>query len=173
MKRLIFSIAIAVIIIRNASAQNTASQTMAADTVTNLKNAWYIEVAGASLIGVTFNYERFLSKKPGGLSVHAGFGGGVFTLFDDGFVFGAVPAGISYNIPTSADKRQMIEIGGDYSLIFAEGDQSSFLSGIVSWRYETPSHNLIIRLTLMPIIRPIGEEDSGGPWFGFSIGRRF
>ena len=44
------------------------------------RNGWYIELAGSSLIGLTANYERYLSKKTGGFSIHAGIGEHFFSV---------------------------------------------------------------------------------------------
>lgn len=161
-----------------ASAQNAGTEN---DTAVNtMQNGWYIEAAGQSLIGVTFNYERYFSKKPGGLSLHVGLGGGYMpNIFEDGItLFGAIPAGLSYNIPVSANKQHFIEVGVGYAYLFggSGGDVSggSLGSAIASYRYLSPSGKLQIRATLMPAVFLLGDGGGGPiPWIGFSIGRRF
>ncbi|HWB26285.1 MAG TPA: hypothetical protein VG738_12430 [Chitinophagaceae bacterium] len=156
-----------------ASTQAQSSASAEKDTTTK-QNGWYVEVAGQSILGVTFNYEHYFSKKPGGLSVHIGFGGGYLPdIFDDGItVFGALPAGLSYNIPVSANKQHFIEVGGGYTYLFSNGG-ASLGSVTAGYRYVSPS-GLQIRATLMPAVFLLGNGGGGPlPWAGFSIGKRF
>src|ERR1700741_5487991 len=97
MKKLILLMAVAAFSAQGLKAQTTA----AADSALNLKNSWYFEFAGASLSGATFNYERFLSKTPGGFSIRAGIGGGIVPhIFDNGADTGASgTGGRAYNTP--------------------------------------------------------------------------
>ncbi len=160
------------------SAQNAANVT---DTSVNtMQNGWYIEGAGQSILGVTFNYERYFSKKPGGLSVHVGFGGGYLpSIFEDGVtVFGAISAGLSYNIPVSANKQHFIEVGVGYAYLFggtgSDAGGGSLGSVNAGYRYISPSGKLQIRATLMPAVFLLSGGGGGPlPWAGFSIGRRF
>jgi len=177
MKKLIFLLAIASFTAQNPKAQTTAP----VDTAAHLQNSWYFEFAGASLAGVTFNYERFLSKTPGGFSIHGGIGGGLIPhIFDNGAdFFGAFTGGVSYNIPVTTNKRGMIELGGIYTYYSGQilsqfGDDSTIGTGVpaalVSWRHLSASGKTQIRATLLGLIGPDGQVL---PWVGFSIGRRF
>jgi len=177
MKKLIFLLAIAAFAAQSVKAQTTAS----VDTTANLQNSWYFEFAGASLTGATFNYERFLSKTSGGLSIHAGVGGGLIPhIFDNGSdFFGVFTGGLSYNIPVTANKRGMIELGGIYTYYSGQvlaqfGDNStisaSVPAGLLSWRHISESGKTQIRITGLAFVGPRG---SVLPWVGFSIGRRF
>ena len=177
MKKLFFLLAITALSTQGLRAQTTVS----ADTIAARQNSWYFEFAGASLTGVTFNYERFLSKTPGGLSIHGGIGGGIVPhIFDSGSdFFGAFTGGVSYNIPITKDKRAMIEVGGIYSYysgkFFSEfGDSTTHGTGIpgalVSWRHLSVSGKTQIRASWFLFINAEGQVL---PWVGFSIGRRF
>ena len=173
MKTFIISLAILTLTAQSLRAQTTGSA--AADSSNNQYNSWYAEFGGQSLVGVTFNYERFLSKKPGGFSVHIGAGGGYLPdLFDDGIVlFGAFPAGISYNIPVTENKRQFIEVGASYSFLLVPSDVNANLTSLnVSYRYQSPSGKFQLRATLTPLMYSIGDN-TAVPWLGFSLGRRF
>jgi hypothetical protein len=133
-------------------------------------NSWYVELAGSSLIGLTVNYERFFSRKPGGLSVHAGIGG-AYLFFGEGESAGfiAIPAGISYNIPISKSKRNFLELGGNYVKLAG----ASLINGAVSWRYLGSPKGLQIRATIIPYMYLLSDQVGFGPWFGISIGKRF
>jgi len=137
------------------------------------KNSWYLELGGSSIIGATLNYERFFSKKPGGLSVRVGAGGGFVFAFDDAEVFGALPVSASYNIPISSDKRHFLEIGGGYTLLFSSGENTGFITTIAGWRYDVNKKGLHLRATLIPVFVLPDGEGGFGPWAGFSIGKRF
>ncbi|MGZ3765066.1 MAG: hypothetical protein ACXVB0_10120 [Mucilaginibacter sp.] len=178
MKRLIILLAITVIAAQKLSAQNTAT-TVVADTV--LKNSWYFEFAGASISGVTINYERFFSKDPGGFSIHGGVGGGIVPhIFDSGAdFFGSFTGGVSYNIPVSKDKKGMIEFGGIYSYysgqILAQFGDNNTLSAAVpallaGWRHQSASGKTQIRATVLAFF---DQRAQVLPWVGFSIGRKF
>jgi hypothetical protein len=177
MKKLFLLLIIAAITAQGLKAQTTTP----ADTTANLQNAWYFEFAGASLTGATFNYERFLSKTPGGFSVHGGIGGGIIPhIFDNGAdVFAAFTAGVSYNIPVTTNKTGMIELGGIYSYYSGQilsqfGDNSTVGAGVpaalVSWRQISASGKTQIRATGLAFVGPRGQVL---PWIGFSVGRRF
>jgi hypothetical protein len=179
MKKLIILLTIVVIAAQKLSAQNPAPAAVADTAV--YQNSWYFEFAGASLTGVTFNYERFISKTPGRFSIHGGIGGGIIPhIFDNGAdFFGAVTGGVSYNIPVTTDKRGMIELGGIYTYYSGEvlaqfGDNSTINTGIpaalVSWRHLSASGKTQIRITGLALIGPNGQAL---PWVGFSIGQRF
>ncbi|MFI5158959.1 MAG: hypothetical protein ACHQF4_08830 [Sphingobacteriales bacterium] len=180
MKKIIFLLAVTVITAQNLRAQDTTTRTVA-DSTLNFKNSWYIEFLGSSLLGITFNYERFLSKTPGGLSVHAGFGGGIIPhIFTSGADFyGTLNGGVSYNIPVTANKRGMIEIGGVYgwysgAVLSQFGDDSIISAdapaGLLSWRHQSVKGNTQIRATIMTFVEPGGRLQ---PWIGFSVGQRF
>ena len=175
MKKLILTTVIVLIAGKSMFAQTSVSAK--ADTAQQLQNSMYFELAGTSLLGVTFNYERFLSKKPGGLSVHAGFGGGMIPgIFDQNDQpFGAIPLGVSYNIPLSSDKHEFLEMGTNYTFILGGADYSDkILSGVLSWRHLAGDGKMQIRVSVMPWVRSTVEESNlGFLWFGFSIGRRF
>jgi len=175
MKKMLLSIMLVAAICAQAFAQ--PATTLNTDTTTIYKNSFYVEVGGAALLGLTANYERFLSKKPGGFSMRIGLGGGyVPGIFDDGIVFAALPLGLSYNIPISPNKRNFIEVGGTYSFIFAGGDDNNtqFISPIVGYRYESPSGKFHLRCTLMPVLYSAVDNSTADiPWFGFSIGTKF
>jgi hypothetical protein len=177
MKKVIFLLAIAAFSAQGLKAQNTT----AADSALNLKNSWNFEFAGASLSGATFNYERFLSKTPGGFSIHGGIGGGIVPhIFDNGAdVFAAFTGGVSYNIPVTTNKRGMLELGGIYTyysgkILSQFGDDSTVGVGIpaalVGWRHLSASGKTQIRATWLALVGPNGEVQ---PWVGFSVGRRF
>jgi hypothetical protein len=136
-------------------------------------NGWYIEVGGSSILGLTVNYERYLSKKPGGLSVHAGFGGAFFFSSGGSGGFGVIPAGLSYNIPISKNHRNFIEVGGTYTYLFGSESGENILSLITSWRFVAAPKGLQLRATLIPFLFLQSESSAFGPWLGFSIGKRF
>jgi hypothetical protein len=174
MKKLIYPFIFVFAFSTTALAQSNITQ---ADTAMPFKNSFYVEFGGASLLGLTANYERFLSKQPGGFSVRAGLGGGYLPgIFDDGQLFAALPLGISYNIPISRNKRNLIEIGGTYSFIYAGGDydNTQFISPILGFRYESPLGKFQLRATLMPVLySTVDKSIADIPWFGFSIGTKF
>lgn len=153
------------------------AQTTTAYSTQHKPTGWYVEAAGQSIIGVTFNYEYYFSKKPGGFSLHAGFGGGYLpSLFSDKLtLFGAIPIGLSYNIPVSADKQHFIEVGTGYSMLFADGSSASLGFTVTGYRYQSSSGKIQVRATLYPAFFIMGHNGDTGalPWVGFSIGRRF
>lgn len=175
MKKMLLALLLMAAVCLPAFAQTTT--TLATDTASAYKNSFYVEFGGAALLGITANYEKFLSKKPGGFSVRVGLGGGYApALFDDGTAFAALPLGISYNIPISANKRSCIEVGGTYSFIFAGGnkDNAQVVSPIMGYRYESPSGKFQLRCTVMPVLYSAVDNSFGViPWFGFSIGTKF
>lgn len=163
-----------------ASAQESqpaVDTTTTATTTTDISarqamNGWYIELAGASLLGLTFNYERFLSKKPGGLSIHAGAGGVLISLVGNTGGFVALPVGLSYNIPTSKKYHSFIELGGGYTFLSGTGGGSSGIYyPILGWRYLAQPTGLQFRATCLPFVSYDGDKIA--PWFGFSIGKKF
>lgn len=178
MKKLIILLAITSISAQKLFAQNAVPPVL---TDTAYQNSWYFEFAGASLTGATVNYERFLSKDPGGFSVHGGIGGGIIPhIFDSGAdFFGSFTGGLSYNIPVSKDKKGMIELGVIYSyysgkLLTQFGD-NNMQSGsapalLASWRHQSASGKTQIRATGMIFFDGNGHAL---PWIGFSVGRRF
>ncbi|HVV56306.1 MAG TPA: hypothetical protein VHC47_13320 [Mucilaginibacter sp.] len=182
MKSFIISLAVAVLASQSLSAQNTVSDTVKTDSL-HFKNSWYIEFGGIRPLGVTINYERFLEGHPWGISVHAGIGGGIIPdiFTNDLNVYATIPIGISYNIPVSANKRSMIEVGGTYTYAPGLGEalwgvhqNNSFLQAVVSWRYESRSHTTQFRATLYPIVVNFSNGlNSLRPSLGFSIGKKF
>lgn len=134
-------------------------------------NGWYVQLAGESTVGVTFNYERYLSRKPGGLSIHAGVGGIYVRINESTGGFFAIPIGASYNIPTSKKYRNFIEIGGGYTYISASGGSYGAYYPVLGWRYLAKPTGLQIRATCIPYMDLDGLRLS--PWFGFSIGKKF
>jgi len=183
MKRMIITIAIAVLTAHNLSAQTTAAgTTQTDDSLQYKKNSWYIEFAGASLLGMTINYERFLGGHPWGFSVRAGIGGGIVPeIFTDKVdVYVVFPVGLSYNIPVSASKRNMIEVGGVFEYVSGlpantfDTNTTHFYQGVVSWRYESSSHRTQFRASIYPNIVTLDNGHTGlFPWVGFSIGQKF
>lgn len=172
-KRLPLCLSLTLICTSLLFAQDTSKAVIKTDSA-YVKNAWYFEFAGASILGVTFNYERSFSKKPGGLCLRAGFGGGFIAVFDEVDFFAAIPFGLSYNIPVSPDKRHFIEIGGTYTTILEEGGNTYLISPNLGWRFMAAPKGVQLRATLIPYIFPTGEDEGGiGPWFGFSVGKRF
>jgi len=172
MKKATALLAIIFVLVFGATVQKASAQ---ADTTK--QNGWYIEGGGQNIIGATFNYERYFSKKPGGLSFHVGFGGGVLPDFFNGgdiVLFGTAPVGLSYNIPVSQNKQHFIEVGTGYSYLFLTGNGINIISLITSYRYMPPNGRIQIRATLIPILFVTGSGESGAiPWIGFSIGKRF
>jgi hypothetical protein len=133
-------------------------------------NSWYVELAGHSLIGMTLNYERFLSRKPGGFSVHAGIGGSYFFLGrESNFGVFSLPVGISYNLPLTKENKDFVEFGGN----FVSFSGVSIIDGTISWRHQAKPRGLQTRLTIIPLFYLMNEKQAAGPWFGFSIGKRF
>ena len=139
-------------------------------TTQQAMNSWYVELGGQSFIGMTLNYERFLSRKPGGFSVHAGIGGAyLFLSGEDSFGYLALPVGISYNLPLGKENKDFVEFGGNFVKLASLG----VLNGTISWRHQSRPKGLQTRVTLIPLFYLTGEKQAAGPWFGFSIGKRF
>lgn len=183
MKSFIISIAIAALAAQSLSAQTAVTDTAKKDSLQHRKNSWYAEFLGASLLGTTFNYERFIEGHPWGLSVHAGIGGGIIPeLFSDNVnAYAAIPLGVSYNIPVTRNKRGLIEIGGTYTFLpgldvsswGADQKRSIFLA-VLSWRWESPAHLVQFRATIYPSTANFSDGLEGSkPWIGFSIGKKF
>jgi opacity protein-like surface antigen len=185
MKSLITLVAVATLAMQSASAQNLTAE---AEKPYDLqaKNSWYVEFGGAAALGISINYERFLEGHPWGISIHAGIGGGFYTnLFstDDNLHFyGAIPVGVSYNVPVTPNKRNLIEIGATYSFMpgFNIGgninaDQAlNLLQGQISWRFESATHTTHFRASLYPVVENTSNHASAiRPWIGFSIGKKF
>jgi len=141
-------------------------------TARQAMNGWYAELAGSSLIGITFNYERYLSRKPGGFSVHAGAGGIFLYIAGESGGFLALPVGLSYNIPTSRAHHSFIEVGGGYTYLAGGGTGQGFYYPVLSWRYLAQPKGLQLRASLYPVIM-LGDGEAFGPWIGFSIGKKF
>lgn len=162
-------------------ANYTAARPKIIDTDTSKakQNGWYVELAGQSLLGLTFNYERYLSRAPGGFSVHIGAGGGYITDFfsDDALAFVAVPAGISYNLPLSTNNRHFFEMGVGYTFFIVSSDGGNIASIITSYRYQSRSGKFQLRATFMPATFLLNDGDTNNShtisWVGLSIGRRF
>jgi hypothetical protein len=137
-------------------------------------NAWYFELGGASLIGLTLNYERALSKKPGGFNIRVGFGGGIIPgIFSADQAFGAIPVGLNYSIPISKDNRNFAEFGGTYSLLFSGDGSAGIFSTSVAWRFEKKPRGLITKIILIPLFYSVTDKMAAGPWFGIAIGKKF
>jgi hypothetical protein len=135
-------------------------------------NGWYAEILGASLLGVTINYERYLSSKPGGLNVHAG--AGVNYGYSDALgttLSFTLPMGISYDLPTSSKHRSFVEIGGGYTFLIDKHGQYNYFYPLMGWRFLAKPRGLQYRVTLLPIIG--GGKERIGPLVGFSIGKKF
>jgi hypothetical protein len=134
-------------------------------------NGWYAELAGSSLIGITFNYERFFSRRPGGLSIHAGAGGIAFSVSGDSGGLIAFPVGMSYNIATSRKFHNFIEIGGGYTFLSGNKSVTGIYYPVLGWRYLMKPKGLQLRATCLPFVDLSGDKIA--PWFGFSIGKKF
>lgn len=184
MKKLIIPIAIFMIIQIHAKAQDSVKTNLPIPKheiqgTTNLKqNSWFFELGGASA-GLTINYERFLSKKPGGLSLRAGFGAGIIA-FGDVIAYGSLPLGASYNIPISKNKNHFIEVGGTYTFIAGgllgveDGTGSfGFISPQIGWRYFSTQSGFQMRVTLIPFVSSPVLDGPIGPFAGISLGKRF
>jgi len=140
-------------------------------TARQAMNGWYVQIAGESTIGITFNYERYFSRKPGGLSIHAGIGGIYLSINDNSGGFLAIPLGVSYNIPTSHKYHSFIEIGGGYTYLSSGGGSYGAYYPVLGWRFLAKPKGLQIRATCIPVMNIDGTKLS--PWFGFSIGKKF
>jgi hypothetical protein len=171
-KNLIMCILSALLLSKSLIAQDT-SKIVSAVGSSYTQNSWYFEFGGASILGVTFNYERSFSKKPGGFYLRAGAGGGFLWFWDDVASFGALPVGLGYNIPISPDKKDFLDIGGTYTFLFANGGNADVLSPNISWRHVVKPKGLQFRATLIPFYYSVSDHSGFGPWFGFSIGKRF
>ncbi len=137
-------------------------------------NAWYFELGGASLIGLTLNYERALSKKPGAFSIRVGFGGGIIPgIFFEDQAFGAIPVGLNYSIPMSKGNRNFAEFGGTYSLLFTGDGSVGIFSASAAWRFEKRPRGLITKIILIPLFYSVTDKMAAGPWFGIAIGKKF
>ena len=143
------------------------------------KNAWFIELGGSG-IGLTANYERFFSKKPGGLSLRAGMGGAVLFAGESvGFL--SIPIGVSYNFPISKTKDHFLEVGGTYTFVTGgtigeedSGGHGYVISPQIGWRHINPKSGWMFRATLIPVfIAPGPDGGAVGPWAGFSFGKKF
>lgn len=193
MKKLIFTLTFAVAASQCLYAQN--SSIAATDTTLKFKNYIFGEIAGSSL-GLTVNYERFLSKNPGGFSVRAGLGFGILPDTYAPSFFASIPLGISYNFPVSKNKHDFFELGGSYTFISGSDDRTSHnssllgfnfsystgvdlrnirIAGVVTgWRHTSASGKTQIRLYLMPVLVNVADHASSNvPDIGFSIGHRF
>lgn len=162
---------IAIVLVRSAViAQESRTQT---DSIRSQPmNGWYVELAGTSLIGLTFNYERYFSRKPGGLSVHAGAGGVFLSIVGESGGFVALPVGLSYDIPTSRNYHSFIEVGGGYTFLGTGATSGAGIYyPILGWRYIVKANGLQLRTTCLPFVSFDG--DMLAPWFGFSIGKKF
>ncbi len=176
MKNLALSLLFAIGTLHLALAQTSLSGKT--DSTDQFKNYVFAEIGGASFLGISANYERFLSQNPGGLSIRAG----IPDIFGDNDKFyAAVPLGISYNISISKNHHNFVELGGTYTFMLgndyyidSEYKKNELLMGIIGWRHTNASGKIQIRLTLAPYIHSINDKDTFNiPWFGFSIGRRF
>jgi hypothetical protein len=171
-KHITFSIYATLFFTQLLFAQDTTKLTTATDS-SDGKNAWYFEFGGASIIGVTFNYERMLSKKSSGLSVRAGAGGGIFAFFDGIDAFGALPLGLAYTFPNKPNSKEFFEFGATYTHIFSNGASVDILSPNLSWKHIAKQKGLQVKATLIPLFYSPADRMAAGPWFGFSIGKRF
>jgi hypothetical protein len=180
MKKLILLLTIASAATQGLFAQ-TSSLTKPDSTL--FQNYVFVEFGGAAFLGLSANYERFLSPGPGGLSIRAGIGAGVIPdIFGDNDKFYAcIPLGISYSIPLSKKGHDLIEVGGTYTFLlgntyYIETDENNgrLIMGSVGWRHTSASGKIQIRLTLSPYIYSVGDKETFNiPWIGFSVGHRF
>jgi hypothetical protein len=176
MKKLLLLIAFLAIALQSTFAQTV--DMIKTDTARQLQNSTYLEIAGASLVGATFNYERSFSSKPGGFSIRIGLGGGLLPgIFNDNpQFFGAIPAGLYYDIPLSSNKRNFLELGGTYTVIFGGGGDYStgVMAANAGWRHMSESGKSEIKITLIPYIYSVELHGGTGlVWFGVSFGHRF
>lgn len=175
MKKLILSLALVIIAIQALQAQNIAAN---ADTLQRFKNGLYAEIAGPTLFGASLNYERFFSKKPGGLSIRVGYGIGTAPGLGENndATFNVIPVGLVYNIPVSPNKRHFIELGAEYIFVSSTDGNSNGVAPVAYWRYESKCHRFQLRAGLLFFISsPTPNDDSYGlvPWPGISIGTKF
>jgi hypothetical protein len=184
MKKVILSIALIACMQAIGKAQDSTgskSDTLVAkNTISPLvkKNSWFFELGGAGL-ALTFNYERFLSKKPGGLSLRAGIGGG-FVVAGEGIGFLSLPLGVSYNLPVSKNKDHFIEFGANYTYITGGviGEEESsghgaIISPEIGWRHINPKSGWMFKAVLIPVFVDAATGDAIGPYAGFSFGKKF
>ncbi|PWU05108.1 MAG: hypothetical protein C5B52_00250 [Bacteroidetes bacterium] len=135
------------------------------------QNAFYVELAGETLFGLSMNYERFFSKKPGGLSARVGLGLGFVSDLETSESYFAIPLGLSYNLGFGS-KTDFLELGANYSAIKGNegGGTLQFLNPVVGWRHISPN-GFHMRVTLMPVL--FVEESYLLPWAGVSLGFSF
>lgn len=121
------------------------------------QNSFYVELFGASFLGASANYERYLSKRPGGFSVKAGLGiGRLIDIFEKDITYGTLPFGISYNLPVSKNGRHLIELGGNYVFVFGtKDDNTQFIMPVIGYRYQSPSAKFQLRATVFPYFFPL------------------
>jgi len=139
-------------------------------------NSFYIEVLGSSFLGASANYERFLSKRPGGISLRAGLGvGRLIDIFEKDITYGTLPFGISYNLPVSKNGRHLIELGGNYVFVFGtKDDNTQFIMPVIGYRYQSPSAKFQLRATVFPYFFSFADDDGSViTWVGVSFGTRF
>ena len=114
MKKLIISFTVFIVLQMAANAQDSSATRLTdGSQPKQMQNSWFFEIGGSSP-STTLNYERYLSRKPGGLSIRAGIGVG--TDFSSEF-FAAVPLGASYSLPISKHKNEFLEVGGVYTIL--------------------------------------------------------
>jgi hypothetical protein len=137
------------------------------------KNAWYFEFGGASIIGATLNYDRMLSKKRSGFSIRAGAGGGFFAFLKGVDAFGAIPFGVAYTFPCKPGTKDLFEVAATNTYFFSNGAGDNLLSPSLSWKHVTKPKGLQFKATFIPVFYAPADQLAAGPWFGFSIGKRF
>ena len=183
MKKLIIPVTAFMVLQFCAKAQDSSKTKLTDDSQQiyskQRQNSLFIELGGSSP-AASINYERFLSRKPGGLSIRAGIGLGAYVPY--GEFFSAIPLGISYNLPISKKKNEFLEVGGTYTILGGNfwtvkstttGSPNLFAPQI-SYRYQWPKGNIHMRLTISPYFIAPGNEVMNGKWlFGFSLGKRF
>lgn len=133
-------------------------------------NAFYAEVAGESILGLTLNYERFFSKKPGGFSARFGFGLGFSPGWNETVSYWAAPVGVSYNFGFGS-KTDFLEVGMNYSTLFTSSETAHFINPVIGWRHKSKS-DFHARVTLMPLVYVLNENYLGA-WAGVSLGFSF
>jgi len=183
MKKLIVPFTVFIVLQMTAEAQDSSTTKLTdgnqQTTARQRQNSLFIELGGSSP-AASLNYERFLSRKPGGFSIRAGIGLGAAIPY--GEFFSVIPLGISYHLPISKNKNEFLEMGGTYTILGGNSwtdkptttGNPNLLTPQFSYRYQWLKSNFHIRLTLSPHIIAPGNDVMNGKWlFGFSLGKKF
>ncbi len=178
MKKLILSVTLAVIISQTMFAQNAVATAAGSDTIKNPKNSIYVEVAGPTLFGASLNYERFFSKKPGGLSIKIGYGIGTAPGLGENndATFNVLPVGLSYNLPVSQNRRSFIELGAEIIFVSSNDGNEQVVAPVAAWRWQTKSGAFQLRAGFLFFVSsPTPNDNSYGlvPWPAISLGTKF